>query len=204
MNKIICLLYLCLGMSFNVVAKSEPTSTFNFKWLLSQSQNVQLGVIDDKPANSDSFLPDSKKGLVIYRSQPVKPHGEVSINFDGSQQSGENGLHKVTAYKLVPLSNDNLTVAPLFTMIDDYTAILEKKYPYRFVTKKRSCMNQQDEFFQCLYNEKETWNTLFFVNNGEISLALLPVINEKDHQVIGGAVMITYTVGTGKRLDRAA
>lgn len=187
-----------MGVSFGSIAKQDVNSSFQFKLLSSESENIKLTVIDSKATNV-------KKGMALFHNGSIKPSGEIIINIDSNDKKlSSNELYKITGYKLKQFSTSNKNVEQLFELVDRYTAFLEKKYPHRFVTKKRSCMNRLDDFFQCLYDEKESWNTLFFVNNGEISLSLLPVLDDKINKVIGGSVSITYTIGTGKLLDRAA
>jgi hypothetical protein len=200
MNKIICLLCLFCGISSAALAKTELNhSPFQFKLLSSENDIVRLTVIDN------SHVADAKKGMAIFRQRNIKPYGEVVLNMaNNNKKLSDNETYKIIGYKINQISSTHDNPQTLFRLLENYTLVLEKKYPHRFVTKKRSCMNRMDDFFQCLYDEKESWNTLFYVNNGEISLNLYPVLDDKTKKVIGGAVSIAYTIGSGRLLDRSA
>lgn len=193
MGKIILYIGILLTVSLNIAAKPVEPLNFMFQWSsVFDADNVQLKIIEE----------GQKKSVVIVRKDAIKPPGEVAIDFNYSdRRSANDKTHKVIGYKFQRLDGN---MDQFFNFVRVYADILKTQYPHRFVVRKRTCSANRDEFFQCLYDEKESWNVMVYINNGEIALNLIPVVDESSGKLIGGAFMVTYTVGTGRYFNKTA
>ena len=193
MGKVILYIGMLLTALMNVSAKQAEHPDFMFKLSsVLDVDHIKLKIIEE----------GQKKSIVIVRSDGIKVPGEVAIEFSYSDKSSvDDKMYRVTGYKFQPLDGD---MDRFFGFVRVYTDNLKIQYPQRFVVRKRICTNRLTEFFQCLYEEKEGWSVIVYINNGEINLNLVPVIDEKTEKLIGGAFMVSYTEGTGRYFNKTA